>query len=136
MTAILVLPLPPVGKPRMTQRDKWAPSAAAKRYLAFRDNVLTFYAVAGKPRIPAGGLWFVFHLAMPPSWSKKDREAMCGTPHQQKPDVDNLVKAMLDALFEEDRLVWDVRATKIWALAPCIEVFETPDHHRYGEFTP
>lgn len=51
---------------------------------------------------------------MPPSWSDKKRSAMNGKPHQQKPDKDNLEKALLDAIFDDDSRVWDGRVTKVW----------------------
>lgn len=51
---------------------------------------------------------------MPKSWSGKKRAQMAGKPHQQRPDRDNLEKALLDALFSEDCAVWDGRTTKVW----------------------
>ena len=39
---------------------------------------------------------------------------MRGSPHQQKPDKDNLEKGLLDAVLDEDCRVWDSRITKIW----------------------
>ncbi|MBG3071635.1 RusA family crossover junction endodeoxyribonuclease, partial [Proteus mirabilis] len=39
---------------------------------------------------------------------------MNGKPHQQKPDKDNLEKALLDAIFDDDSRVWDGRVTKVW----------------------
>lgn len=53
-------------------------------------------------------------VPMPKSWSKAKREQYVGQPHQQKPDKDNLEKALLDAVFDEDSHVWDGRVTKIW----------------------
>jgi Holliday junction resolvase RusA-like endonuclease len=37
-----------------------------------------------------------------------------GKPHQQKPDKDNLEKALLDAIFEDDCRIWDGRVSKVW----------------------
>ena len=42
------------------------------------------------------------------------RAELNGRPHQQKPDVDNLTKSLLDALFEDDAHIWDVRVSKSW----------------------
>ncbi|CNL09497.1 Holliday junction resolvase [Yersinia mollaretii] len=39
---------------------------------------------------------------------------MDGKPHQTKPDKDNLEKALLDAIFEDDCRIWDGRVTKLW----------------------
>lgn len=40
---------------------------------------------------------------------------MRGTPHEQKPDKDNLLKALLDALYGDDSHVWhDDGHLKFW----------------------
>jgi Holliday junction resolvase RusA-like endonuclease len=51
---------------------------------------------------------------MPASWSQKKRAVMNGQAHQQKPDVDNMIKALMDALYAEDAHIWDLRVTKLW----------------------
>ena len=40
---------------------------------------------------------------------------MNGDFHNQKPDIDNLIKAVLDALMAEDCRVHTVFARKFWA---------------------
>jgi Holliday junction resolvase RusA-like endonuclease len=51
---------------------------------------------------------------MPKSWSKTKKLVMDGKAHQQRPDVDNLAKAICDAVFKEDSHIWDGRYTKVW----------------------
>lgn len=102
-------PITPMGKPRMTQRDKWAKRPVVERYFAFRDEVRL-----RKVSLPEGGAHVTFVLPMPKSWSKKRREQMRGQPHQQKPDVDNLAKGLMDAVFADDCRVWDARWSKVW----------------------
>jgi len=52
---------------------------------------------------------------MPQSWSKKKREQMHGQPHQQRPDLDNLLKALADAIYEDDCRIWNYRSiSKRW----------------------
>lgn len=41
---------------------------------------------------------FHFIIPMPKSWSNKKRDRYRGKMHQQTPDLDNLVKAVLDCL--------------------------------------
>ena len=53
-------------------------------------------------------------MPMPPSWSDKKKRTHSGTPHQQRPDFDNLVKALMDTMPKEDRSVWAGAVTKIW----------------------
>ena len=49
---------------------------------------------------------------------------MKGKPHQQKPDFDNLIKALSDAIHKEDSGIWDCRVTKVWAEEGAIEIKE------------
>lgn len=52
------------------------------------------------------------------SWSKKRRAAAMGTPHTQKPDGDNVLKAAKDGLnriaWADDAQVADSRVVKRW----------------------
>lgn len=87
------------------------------RYRAFADECRL-----RKVELPESGAWVVFHLPMPASWSKAKRELMRGQPHQQKPDNDNLIKALADAVHKEDSGLWDYRVTKLWADVGGIEI--------------
>jgi len=51
---------------------------------------------------------------MPGSWSKKKRALMDGKPHMQKPDWDNLGKAISDAIYKDDSGIYDIWITKFW----------------------
>jgi len=57
-------------------------------------------------------------FACPASWSKKKRAAQVGGPHCQKPDGDNILKAVKDALnriaWRDDGQVFDARVSKAW----------------------
>lgn len=100
----------PMGAPRMTQRDRWKQRPVVIRYRKLSDAIR-----AGTQKLILGHhvkLEFVF--AMPKSWSKKDRAEHDGQPHQQKPDIDNAVKAVLDALYVDDSTVHTITAKKTW----------------------
>lgn len=109
----IYLPVTPYGKPRMTQRDKWMRRPCVVRYRQFCDAVRASWP-AGVP-YPAEGAHITFYLPMPKSWGRAKREANRGQAHQGKPDVDNLLKSLLDALHTDDAHVSDVRITKRWA---------------------
>jgi Holliday junction resolvase RusA-like endonuclease len=101
----------PMGKPRMTQRDKWKKRPCVVKYRQFCDEVR-----AAEIKIPESGVTIVFKISMPKSWSNKKRDQMRGQPHQQKPDIDNLLKGLLDAALEEDCRVYHVGSiTKEWS---------------------
>tara|TARA_R110000787_G_scaffold194120_1_gene305704 strand:+ start:18725 stop:19087 length:363 start_codon:yes stop_codon:yes gene_type:complete len=116
---VVLYPVNPVSKPRQTQRDKWQKRPAVMRYRAFADECRL-----RKVELPESGAWVVFHIPMPASWSKMKRAMMKGKPHQQKPDFDNLIKALSDAIHKEDSGIWDCRVTKVWAEEGAIEIKE------------
>lgn len=109
----------PVPKPRMTQRDKWQKRPPVLRYRAFCDEVRL-----EKISLPEHSYHVTFIMPMPKSWSHKKRSDMNGKPHQQKPDKDNLEKALLDAIFDDDSRVWDGRVTKVWGEVGQIKITE------------
>ena len=116
----MILEVAPFAKPRMTQRDRWAKRQIVKDYFAFRDTVKQEIErlLALQNNDDKNKSWeeldIVFFIPMPKSWSKKKRSEMAGTPHKQRPDLDNYIKGLLAALLEEDCKVWRVSARKIW----------------------
>ena len=100
----------PMGKPRMTQRDKWKKRSCVERYHAFCDSL----RAQVKAPASAGDVSWVAYFPMPKSWSKKRKAAMKGQPHRQRPDRDNIDKAILDALFKEDSGIYTGRLAKYW----------------------
>lgn len=107
-----------VPKPRMTQSDKWKQRPPVMRYRAFADECRLLGI-----KIPESGAHITFIMPMPKSWSGKKRARMNGCPHQQVPDVDNLLKSCFDAIYSNDSIVWDCRVTKRWGVIGmiCIE---------------
>jgi Holliday junction resolvase RusA-like endonuclease len=105
-----------MGKPRMTRSDKWKKRPAVMRYRAFKDEC-RLHNVA-LPELPC----ITFYMPMPASWSKKKKADMDGQPHKSKPDLDNILKALFDALYEDDAHIWYVTAKKIWSYDGKIEI--------------
>jgi Holliday junction resolvase RusA-like endonuclease len=90
----------PVPKPRMTGKDKWPPfSRAVEAYHAFKDMVALY-----RVKLPVCGAWVTFTLPIPKS--RKDLKP--GDPHQQVSDLDNLFKALGDAVYARDEKIWQV----------------------------
>ena len=89
------------------------------RYWAFKDEVRL-----NKITLPESGFHVIFTIPMPKSWSKKRKDEMNGKPHQKRPDKDNLEKALLDSIFEEDCMIWDSRVSKVWGESGSIEIRE------------
>jgi Holliday junction resolvase RusA-like endonuclease len=60
---------------------------------------------------------------MPDSWSEKKKEKMNALPCKVKPDIDNIVKGLMDALKDSDSDVWSIKAEKRWAYKGSIIIF-------------
>lgn len=116
MTEIPVIPVP---KPRMTQRDKWQQRPSVMNYREYKDRLNSYVKGELEPSLEVR-----FEIPMPLSWSKKKRMELDGTPHQQKPDIDNLIKGFLDALCEDDSYVYDIKAKKYWSEQGKITIWE------------
>ena len=124
----------PVGKgrPRATSRGGFVRMYTDAKTLGFES------AVADEARI-AMREWQAFNTPMqlqlsayypiPKSWSKKKRQmAMDGEIHPQvKPDLDNVMKAVLDAMngvvYVDDSQVINMVATKRYSSDPRVEVY-------------
>lgn len=112
---IYLFNLDPCPKPRQTQADRWKKRPRVMRYREFADQLR---AQAGEQsfQLPGKGAEYQFGISMPASWSEKKRKRMDGTPHEQKPDLDNLLKAVWDALLGEDCAIWHIeRVQKVWS---------------------
>lgn len=119
----------PIGKPRMTQRDRWAKRKCVLKYFDFKDKIKE----ETKDKLPEeiDNLSWIAFFPMPKSWSKKKKLEYAGKPHRQRPDRDNIDKAILDALFEEDSVIYRGTIEKRWEdnLGPRIMlIIETKDN--------
>jgi len=108
----------PVPKPRQTRSDVWKKRPAVMRYRQFADELRL--ACLQQKFVPSGELVIEFHIQMPKSWSKKKKLDMIGRYHQVKPDLDNMIKSCLDALFSksdrDDACVHSIAAKKVWSI--------------------
>jgi Holliday junction resolvase RusA-like endonuclease len=88
------------------------------KYRAFKDLVALNRVV-----LPNHGAAITFCITMPKSWSKKKKELMNGRGHQGAGDIDNYLKAILDAVHKDDRYVWHIaEIKKIWGYEGYIEI--------------
>jgi len=99
-----------IGKPRATR------FGVNKRFLAFAAWAKEVRRIA---QVPDGFtptiVDFVAIRAMPASWSAKKARALGGQICESRPDVDNIHKAIMDALFKEDASVASGLTLKRWA---------------------
>ena len=122
----MILDITPCPKPRMTRADRWKKRQSVLKFFAFRDAVRQSHAWETLELLDMDSFKIVFHVPMPKSWSKKKKAQFEGKPPQQRPDLDNFLKAWKDSVYEEDAIVWNVEATKLWTSGPgFITVMET-----------
>ena len=90
------IPVRPVAAPRQTRRDSWKPSPAVLRYRDFKDEVMRHLRreKLNPSTLLPDSMLLVFNLPVPPSWSHRKKQAHIARPHRQKPDIDNLTKAL------------------------------------------
>jgi len=81
-----------------------------------------FTAKAGKWETITGPVHLAVYLQfeMPKSWSRKKREELIEQKHVGKPDLDNVLKAVCDALtdcgaWQDDRQVASIFIAKRWS---------------------
>jgi Holliday junction resolvase RusA-like endonuclease len=116
----------PCPKPRMTRQDKWRGQKGRKpirprvaRYRAFADEC----RLKIKQGLEGATIWFV--LPMPKSWSDRKRAEHNGKPHRQKPDMSNLLKALEDALYDDDSTIANYGGLhKVWGVTGSIQIID------------
>jgi len=118
---LMVYNICPIAKPRMVHGDKWKKRPATNRYWNFCD-----LCRMRKINLPCCRGHVTFVLPMPESWSEKKKSQLEGLAHRNKPDLDNLIKALGDAIYKNDSGIWDIHATKLWGREGKI-IIETSD---------
>lgn len=125
---ITIKGLKPIGKPRMTGKSAIY-SKTAKKFWEYKDALLK--AILGDVYKEGDkdhnnkciGEKFknikivkcFFYIEMPKSWSKDMKKRKYGKPHDSKPDIDNLLKGIMDSLFEDDKGIYFVVGGKYWS---------------------
>jgi len=123
----------PIGAVRMTKSDRWKTNPnhldprkrqrpAVTRYFDFKNKVVSECNKVNF--VLKNHLEVVFFLPMPDSWSQKKKELHNGKTHKSRPDIDNIVKGLMDSLKKEDGDIWLVKAEKRYAYKGSILIYE------------
>lgn len=123
------------GRPRVTARGgKFAHAYTPKKTKDFEDAIRFEFMASNCEKMPVYDkdtpLYVVlkFGFRVPKSYSKKKREACLNGKifPTKKPDTDNIIKAVLDALvgaaYADDSQIITIIADKIYAEEPFVEV--------------
>ena len=105
----------PIGKPRMTRRDKWKKRTCVVAYREWCDRLREAAGIHRKVILTSATVLVVkAYFGLPQSWSARKKMGLIIKPHIQRPDCDNVLKAVADALFENDELVFSMSCEKAW----------------------
>lgn len=123
---IIVSDFPPTAqqRPRVNRFVTYDPSKKDK--VEFLKTV--FYQLPKIPLSTALGLTITFYFSRPKSHFNRKGVLLPSSPilHTKKPDIDNLIKFVLDALnghlYVDDSQVVSISATKQYAPESCIEI--------------
>ena len=120
MTQFKSCPIRPFGKsrPRVTQHGTFMPPAYTSQKNALK---MMFGPVDKYENIVLSVTAF---RAMPKSWSQAKRRRMDGEYCTTKPDLDNIIGAVMDALLPDDdsHVVKLDNCMKIWEIDDALEI--------------
>ena len=122
-----VFKVTPIAKPRMTKGDRANYRPVTQHYWAYANELKALANIEGLATLPGSIDRIVFYLPMPGSWSAKKKEKMNHQPHQQRPDLSNLLKGLEDILCTEDSHIYEFRdgLVKLWGYEGSIHLFLT-----------
>lgn len=103
----------PASRARVTKNGTYTP----KRYANFKSDCRKIGML-----VPSFMPILIFQIAMPRSWSQNKKAKMRHRIHQQKPDIDNLIKAVLDACLVDDALVGATLSISVWSAESAITI--------------
>ena len=121
----LTLDIEPMGAVRTTGKQQFV-DERFKKYQAWKDSLRwVFRAALAEKGILASKVdmnvieMIEFYLPIPKG-SKKAKKTeyaeRIGEPHMLKPDIDNMLKAVMDGLMKDDKAVHTVgKMRKVWA---------------------
>lgn len=107
------IPGQPVSKPRMTRQDHWRKRPCVEKF--WKWKALALSSVPIQPTLSVyREVHFVAYLRIPSSYPKKKKSSLSGQPHLGRMDSDNILKALMDSLFKQDKYIWKFSGEKRW----------------------
>jgi Holliday junction resolvase RusA-like endonuclease len=99
----------PIGKPRMTRADKWKQRTCVMQYRAWADVIRSLARTGTKITLQKPTVLTIRAFFKAPDGAHRTG------PHTHKPDFDNVEKAVADALFQNDQMIYKASVEKLWA---------------------
>lgn len=114
----MILPIKAIPKQRPRFNIKTGSVYTPKITQEF-EKIINLACKSKKPILDPCKIKIDIYFKMPISWSKKKQLDYYDKPHFKKPDLDNLIKAIMDGLngkaYVDDSQVVIIEATKRWS---------------------
>lgn len=119
------------GRPRFYRRGNFVGTYTPEATRIAERSVFE-QSLDKKPKTPMTGAILIeieFYMPIPKSTSKKLKARMesNAVPHIKKPDIDNLIKSILDPLntiyWEDDSQIYSIKAGKYYGKCPMTKVW-------------
>lgn len=117
---VIRLPIEPMGAVRLSSSDRWSKRPRAQKYFDWKNRFKTIISNSAAlksliSRIEYSGRIHIETVhPLPESWSKKKKEEHYGAPMRAKPDADNVLKAICDVIFKEDKQIHFAIISQRW----------------------
>ena len=128
-TVSFFIPGPPRGKgrPRHTSRGGYHRTYTDAKTKAYERQVKESYEEAGGQMMTGPlSITILAEFEIPKSYTKRQKRELPGKPHTHKPDLDNVIKSILDGLngaaYEDDSTISEIRAGKRYGEEAGVEV--------------
>jgi Holliday junction resolvase RusA-like endonuclease len=128
----------PKGRPRVTQHGTYTPKSTR----AYETAVRTAWEREGVMPFAEGEaleLDVVAYFPIPKGTPKKRRAEMVAKPYTKRGDLDNIVKAVMDALngyaYPDDAAIWNIAARKRYTNEPPVTIVTLTKSRSAREFT-
>lgn len=114
------------GRPRFARRGKFITAYTDDKTASFENLVtISYMQCLDRPVLPIINpvkIDVIFFMPIPQSLSEKKKKEAVGSYCIKKPDLDNMLKAILDGLngnaFVDDNQVYSINASKIYDVVP------------------
>lgn len=105
----------PMSAPTMTAADKYNKRPIVSRYFGYRNQIRCQANLKGLRDLPGCIDSLIFNIPMPGFWSKRKKNEMRGQNHTTRPDIDNILRGVMN-VFGEDSHIHTIRnLQKIWS---------------------
>lgn len=126
----IVINMVPVakGRPRFSRKSWTTYTPSKTRDATETMGILMNEQWRAEPIDEPIAVGFRFYMPCPKKWSQKTIKEMVGLPHTETPDLDNLIKLVMDAgngiLWTDDKLIWAYdKSFKVYSEQPRVEIY-------------